>query len=71
MATCELQRISESAKSPVFKRENGLPVPLHVHNCPPLGSSFVERTVELTYGGGTVVGTLAIAVSVVNDSHFR
>src|SRR5262249_45820671 len=49
--------------------ENGLPVLLHVHDCPALSLGLVECLVEPSDVRGTVVGPLALGVGVMHEAH--
>ena len=50
-----------------LKRVNNLPVFLHVHDGPSAVECFVERLVQATNVGLTIIGPLVLCVSMVED----
>jgi hypothetical protein len=52
--------------SPALKRENTLPVALHVNDCPSSRLRFIESLVETANAGISVVSPLAVGIRVMN-----
>src|ERR1700733_13800459 len=49
------------------KREDSLPVVLHIHNDPSSRRGCIERLVELPHGGLAVVSPLPFGIGVMHD----
>ena len=61
------QRCQQETFSFTPKREDGFPVVLHIDNGPALRLSDVERLVEFTDGGVTVVSPFPLGIGVVDN----
>src|SRR6266436_2926186 len=72
-ATAKSLLVHSTAAAPrellIWRREDHLPIALHVDDRPALGVRLIERLVELSYMRGAVIGVLALGVGVMDDPH--